>query len=216
MVALSSDATIEETKQMFLNNHFSRFPVYEKDMDNIIGMITNKDFFRLLCGEFQTLAEITQNVIYVPDTKRISDILRDMQHAKTHLAIVVDQYGGTKGMVTLEDIIEQLVGEIYDESDEVVHEFQKTAPHTYTVVGSFSVSDLCSALDKKDAPAKVPETECTTIGGWVMELLGHIPAAGETVSDGTFHFTVLEVDNQTICSIRLEVTPPETEHPEEK
>ena len=125
MVALSSDATIEETKQMFLNNHFSRFPVYEKDMDNIIGMITNKDFFRLLCGEFQTLAEITQNVIYVPDTKRISDILRDMQHAKTHLAIVVDQYGGTKGMVTLEDIIEQLVGEIYDESDEVVHELDR-------------------------------------------------------------------------------------------
>mgnify|MGYP000281997946 CR=1 FL=1 len=96
MVALPSDATVEEAKQLFLNNHFSRFPVYEKDMDNIIGMITNKDFFRLMCGEFTELSEITQNVIYVPETKRISDILRDMQHAKTHLAIVVDQYGGTK------------------------------------------------------------------------------------------------------------------------
>ena len=95
MVALPSDATVEEAKQLFLNNHFSRFPVYEKDMDNIIGMITNKDFFRLMCGEFTELSEITQNVIYVPETKRISDILRDMQHAKTHLAIVVDQYGGT-------------------------------------------------------------------------------------------------------------------------
>lgn len=119
---------MEEAKRLFLSNHFSRFPVYEKDMDNIIGMITNKDFFRLMCGEFTELSEITQNVIYVPETKRISDILRDMQDAKTHLAIVVDQYGGTKGMVTLEDIIEQLVGEIYDESDEVIHEFQKTAP----------------------------------------------------------------------------------------
>ena len=134
-----------------------------------------------------------------------------MQHAKTHLAIVVDQYGGTKGMVTLEDIIEQLVGEIYDESDEVIHEFQKTAPHTYTILGSFSISDVCSALDEEDAPAKVPETDCTTIGGWVMELLGHIPDAGETVEDDNFHFTVLEVENQTIQSIRLEVTPPPLE-----
>ena len=216
MVALPSDATVEEAKQLFLNNHFSRFPVYEKDMDNIIGMITNKDFFRLMCGEFTELSEITQNVIYVPETKRISDILRDMQHAKTHLAIVVDQYGGTKGMVTLEDIIEQLVGEIYDESDEVIHEFQKTAPHTYTILGSFSISDVCSALDEEDAPAKVPETDCTTIGGWVMELLGHIPDAGETVEHDHFHFTVLEVENQTIQSIRLEVTPPPAENGESK
>ena len=207
---------MEEAKQLFLNNHFSRFPVYEKDMDNIIGMITNKDFFRLTCGEFTELSEITQNVIYVPETKRISDILRDMQHAKTHLAIVVDQYGGTKGMVTLEDIIEQLVGEIYDESDEVIHEFQKTAPHTYTILGSFSISDVCSALDEEDAPAKVPETDCTTIGGWVMELLGHIPDAGETVEHDNFHFTVLEVENQTIQSIRLEVTPPPAENGESK
>ena len=206
MVALPSDATVEEAKQLFLNNHFSRFPVYEKDMDNI----------RLMCGEFTELSEITQNVIYVPETKRISDILRDMQHAKTHLAIVVDQYGGTKGMVTLEDIIEQLVGEIYDESDEVIHEFQKTAPHTYTILGSFSISDVCSALDEEDAPAKVPETDCTTIGGWVMELLGHIPDAGETVEHDNFHFTVLEVENQTIQSIRLEVTPPPAENGESK
>ena len=216
MVALPSDATVEEAKQLFLNNHFSRFPVYEKDMDNIIGMITNKDFFRLMCGEFTELSEITQNVIYVPETKRISDILRDMQHAKTHLAIVVDQYGGTKGMVTLEDIIEQLVGEIYDESDEVIHEFQKTAPHTYTILGSFSISDVCSALDEEDAPAKVPETDCTTIGGWVMELLGHSPGAGETVEHDNFHFTVLEVENQTIQSIRLEITPPPAENGESK
>ena len=212
MVALPSDATVEEAKQLFLNNHFSRFPVYEKDMDNIIGMITNKDFFRLMCGEFTELSEITQNVIYVPETKRISDILRDMQHAKTHLAIVVDQYGGTKGMVTLEDIIEQLVGEIYDESDEVIHEFQ----NTYTILGSFSISDVCSALDEEDAPAKVPETDCTTIGGWVMELLGHIPDAGETVEHDNFHFTVLEVENQTIQSIRLEITPPPAENGESK
>ena len=160
-----------------------------------------------MCGQYRTLHEILQDVIYVPETKRISDILREMQHAKTHLAIVVDQYGGTKGMVTLEDILEQLVGDIYDESDEVIHEFMKTAPHTYTVVGSFSISDVCSAVDEEDAPAQIPETDSTTIGGWVMELLGHIPEKGETAVCGTFHFKVLEADNQTVKLIRLEIVP---------
>ena len=186
IVGISSEATVEEAKELFLNSHFSRFPMYEKSLDNIIGMITNRSFFQLMCGQYRTLHEILQDVIYVPETKRISDILREMQHAKTHLAIVVDQYGGTKGMVTLEDILEQLVGDIYDESDEVIHEFMKTAPHTYTVVGSFSISDVCSAVDEEDAPAQIPETDSTTIGGWVMELLGkgrncrlrHIPLQG--------------------------------------
>lgn len=208
IVALSADATVAEAQNLFLNSHFSRFPVYEKNLDNVIGMITNKDFFRLMCGQYQYLSEITQDVIYIPDTKRISDILRDMQRAKTHLAIVVDQYGGTKGMVTLEDILEQLVGEIYDESDEIVHEFQKVSPHVYHVVGSFSVNDVCAGLEEEDAPAQIPETDSTTIGGWVMELLGHIPTVGETAICGAFHFTVLDVDNQTIHSIRLEVIPP--------
>ncbi len=206
IVALSSGATIDEARNLFLNSHFSRFPVYEKNLDNIVGMITNKDFFRLMCGQYRTLSEITQDVIFVPENQRISAVLREMQHTKTHLAIVVDQYGGTEGMVTLEDILEQLVGDIYDESDEIIHEFQKTAPHTYTVIGSFGVNDICAALDEVDTPAKMPETDSTTIGGWVMELLGHIPIVGETASCQAFHFTVLEVDGQTIKSIQLKVT----------
>ena len=207
IVALSSDATVDEAKELFLNNHFSRFPVYEKSLDNIVGMMTNKDFFRLLCGQYQTLAEITQDVIFVPENQRISVILREMQRSKTHLAIVVDQYGGTEGMVTLEDILEELVGDIYDESDEVIYELQKTAPHTYTIVGSFSISDVFERLEEEeeDVSAQMPETDSATIGGWVMELLGHIPAVGETVSYQLFHLTVLEVDNQTVRSVQLQV-----------
>lgn len=212
ITALSSDATVEEAKNLFLNSHFSRFPVYEISLDNIIGMITNKDFFRLMCGQYHSLADITQDVIYVPEAKRISDILREMQRAKTHLAVVIDQYGGTKGMVTLEDILEELVGDIYDESDEIIHEFQKIAPHTYTILGTFSVSDICDGLDEEDTPAQPPETDSTTVGGWVMELLGHIPAIGETSVCQTFHFTVLDVDNQAIKSIQLKVSP---QHPDE-
>ena len=214
IAALSSDATIDEARDLFLNSQFSRFPVYEKNLDNIIGMITNKDFFRLICGQFQTLQEITHDVIYVPETKCISEVLKEMQRAKTHLAIVVDQYGGTRGMVTLEDIIEELVGDIYDESDEVLHELQKIESHVYTVTGSVSISDVCGRLDEEDKPEKIPETDSTTIGGWVMELLGHIPKPGETASSGLFHFTVLESDNQTVKLVQLNMTP-ETK-PEEK
>jgi CBS domain containing-hemolysin-like protein len=214
MVALPSDATVEEAKELFLQNHFSRFPVYEKNLDSVVGMITNKDFFRLLCGQYQSLEEITQNVIYIPETKRISDVLRQMQRSKTHLAIVVDQYGGTKGMVTLEDILEQLVGEIYDESDEVINECQRIEPHVYSVLGTLSILDLCDFLEEDEIPPKMPETDSTTVGGWVMELLGHIPTVGEVATVDAFRFLVQDVENQTVKRIRLEITvtpPSETE-----
>ena len=139
IVGVSSEATTDEICEMFLHSHFSRFPVYEKSMDNIIGMITSRDFFRLEHGMFHSVSEILQDVIYIPATKAISDSLKEMQRSKTHMAVVVDQYGGTKGIVTLEDIIEELVGDIYDESDEIVHEFVRTAPHCYTIVGTFSI-----------------------------------------------------------------------------
>ena len=210
MVALSSDATIEETKQMFLNNHFSRFPVYEKDMDNIIGMITNKDFFRLLCGEFQTLAEITQNVIYVPDTKRISDILRDMQHAKTHLAIVVDQYGGTKGMVTLEDIIEQLVGEIQQEGEP--EDIQPLEPNTWRIQGAAPLDDVALALG-----VSLPLEEYDTFGGYVFGLYGSIPPDGRILSLDTdqLHIQAILIRQHRLVEALVSRQPENTDTPAE-
>lgn len=157
IVGVSSEATMDEICNMFLHSHFSRFPVYEKSMDNIIGMITSRDFFRLEHGMFHSVSEILQDVIYIPATKPISDSLKEMQRSKTHMAVIVDQYGGTKGIVTLEDIIEELVGDIYDESDEIVHEFVRTEPHCYTIVGTFSISDMRDALDEADIPAQMPE-----------------------------------------------------------
>lgn len=213
IVGVSSEATIEEICGMFLHSHFSRFPVYEKSMDNIIGMITSRDFFRLEHGMFHSISEILQDVIYIPAAKPISDSLKEMQRSKTHMAVIVDQYGGTKGIVTLEDIIEELVGDIYDESDEIVHEFVRTAPHCYTIVGTFSISDMRDALDETDIPVQMPEAASTSVGGWVTELLGHIPEVGETVQIETFLFKVLETDNQSVTKISLQVLPAdEPEH----
>lgn len=148
-----------------------------------------------------------QDVIYVPATKRISEILQDMKKAKTHMAVVVDQYGGTKGIVTLEDILEELVGDIYDESDEILNEFVKTAPHTYEIEGSFSISDMQSGLDDEDIPPERPEAASTSVGGWITELLGCIPDKGATAKWGRFNFTVLKADNLTVNKVKLIVEP---------
>lgn len=214
VVGVSSEATMDEICEMFLHSHFSRFPVYEKSMDNIIGMITSRDFFRLEHGMYGSISDILQDVIYIPATKPISDSLKEMQRSKTHMAVIVDQYGGTKGIVTLEDIIEELVGDIYDESDEIVHEFVRTAPHTYTVIGTFSISDMRQALEEDDIPSQIPEAASTSVGGWVTELLGHIPHVGETVQVGAFQFKVLETDNQSVTKIQLNVIPNEKESKE--
>lgn len=216
IVGIPCDASLDKIRDLFLSSHFSRFPVYDKTLDNIVGIITNKEFFRLIHGKYQSLDDILQDVIYIPSTKRISEVLHEMQLAKTHMAIVVDQYGGTKGIVTLEDILEELVGDIYDESDEIVNEFVKTAPHTYTVEGAFSVSDMRDGLDEEDIPTELPVMASTTVGGWITELLGCIPSRGETAQWERFHFTVLETDNLTVRKVQLVVEPlPDKEDEEE-
>ncbi|MGN0631372.1 MAG: hemolysin family protein, partial [Ruminococcus sp.] len=214
-VGIPLGTDVEKIKEMFLTSHFSRFPVYDKTLDNIVGIITNKEFFRLIHGVYKSIDEIMQDVIYVPATKRISEILQEMKTAKTHMAVVVDQYGGTKGIVTLEDILEELVGDIYDESDEILNEFVKTAPHTYEIDGSFSISDMHSGLDDEDIPTERPDAASTSVGGWITELLGCIPDRGAKANWNRFHFTVLEADNLTVNKVRLEVEPlPENDEDE--
>ncbi len=213
VVGIPCDASLDQIRDLFLSSHYSRFPVYDKTLDNIIGIITNKEFFRLIHGSYKSLDDIIQDAIYIPSTKRISEILHDMQTSKSHMAVVVDQYGGTKGIVTLEDVLEELVGDIYDESDEIPTEFVKTAPHTYTVEGAFSISDMRDGLDEEDIPNELPETFSTSVGGWVTELLGCIPSEGETAEWERFHFTVLEADNLAVSKVQLIVDP--LPHPDE-
>ena len=206
VTAIAKDTPIAEIKQIFLAERYSRLPVYADSIDDIIGFITEKDFFGLLESGGTTIEPIIKNVLRLPEFARISEAMKQMQRAKSHIAIVVDQYGGTKGIVTLEDIIEELVGEIYDEADEVVPMLTKCGENRYEVSGELSIADLCDALE---LPESRIVTECTSVGGWLTELAGHIAEDGETVSGEWFRMTVLQMQEQRVQRILLELIEPQ-------
>lgn len=203
VTAIPKDMPLAEIKQTFLSERYSRLPVYDGTIDDIIGFITEKDFFGLIENGGTSLTPIVKNVLRLPEFARISEAMKQMQRVKSHLAIVVDQYGGTKGIVTLEDIIEELVGEIYDEADEIIPMLTKCGENRYEVSGELSIADLCDSLELSES---LIVTECTSVGGWLTELTGHIAEEGETVSGDWFRMTVLQMQEQRVQRILLELT----------
>ncbi len=208
VVGVEKNASIEEIKNLFIEEMYSRIPVYEKSLDNIIGMITNKRFFKMLSQGGDDISEIIQDVAHFSDLKLISEALRDMQRLKTHLAVVLDQYGGTKGIITLEDIIEELVGEIYDENDEIVPHLIKISDNEFEVTGDLSISDM---LEEIGLDENLIESTYTSVGGWVTELLEHIPENNETAQYGNFFITVLKVKEQSVEKLNIRISSSEAE-----
>lgn len=203
VVAVERNEDFDKIKEIFLTEMYSRIPVYDKSIDNIIGIITNKDFFRLVTENKHDISEIIQDVIHLSDLKLISEALKEMQKNKMHMAVILDQYGGTKGIITLEDIIEELVGEIYDENDEVVNHFTKISDNEFEVSGELNIDDM---LEHLGLPENEIECSANTVSGWVMELLGHIASEGETIESGAFKITVLSVGKKKIHKIKLSIS----------
>ena len=212
MIGVDVTDTIDEIKETFTREMYSRLPVYEKSLDNIIGIITNKAFFKMLIEGKDDIRGIIQEVPHIADTKLISEAMRSMQRSKVHLAIVTDQYGGTKGMITLEDIIEELVGEIYDEDDEIITNIVRLADNKYECTGDLNISDLLETLGLDE---DMIVTEYSTVGGWITEILEHIPEAGESADSGVFRLTAAEVSEQNVEKVVIEVLPTETPDGEE-
>ena len=204
VVAVERWEDVTRIKELFFTEMYSRLPVYDKSIDNIVGVITSKDFFRMLDQGGQDIGTIMQDVLRISEFKRISEVLRSMQRTKLHLAVVLDQYGGTAGIVTMEDIIEELVGEIYDENDEVESPVTQIGENTYEVSGELSTSDLC---EKLSLPENAIESASVSVGGWAMELFGHMPQPGEQITSGRFELTVLKMTDQKIQSVRLRIAP---------
>ncbi len=213
VVGVELGSTIDEIKELFSTEMYSRLPVYEKSLDNILGIITNKAFFKMLVEGGSDITSIIQEVPHIADTKLISEAMRDMQRSKVHLAVVIDQYGGTKGIVTLEDIIEELVGEIYDEDDEIETNIMMLAPDKYEVAGDMSISDMLEMLDLDE---NMITTDYTSVGGWVTDVMEHIPEAGETAESGIFRITAAEVNEQNVEKVIIEVLPTDDDDEEDE
>lgn len=212
VVGIDISATLDDIKEIFSSEMYSRLPVYEKSMDDIIGIITNKAFFKMLTDGGTDIRSIIQEVPHIADSKLISQAMQDMQRSKVHLAVVTDQYGGTKGIITLEDIIEELVGEIYDEDDEIVTSVVCVDENKYEVAADMNISDLLELLE---LDGDMIQTTCTSVGGWVTDVIEHIPEAGETAETGIFKIKVISVNEQTVEKILLEIDKTDAEAPNE-
>ncbi len=205
--------SIDEIKKTFGNEMYSRMPVYEKSLDNIIGIITNKAFFKMLVEGKTDIREIVQEVPHIADTNLISEAMKLMQRAKIHLAVVTDQYGGTRGIITLEDIIEELVGEIYDEDDEIINKIIKIDDNKYESDGDAEIDDLLEVLELDEESVA---TDYSTVGGWISDAAEHIPDAGETVESGIFRLTAIQVNENKVEKVLIEIlSVPDEESAEE-
>ena len=205
VVAVEINSDIEKLKELFLTEEYSRIPVYEKTIDHIIGVITQKDFFeKLVRGESFYLRDILQDTLHIPSLLKISDVLKQMQRCKIHLAVVVDQYGGTEGIVTLEDILEELVGEIWDESDEVRAPVVFRSENVFETRGDVSKNDFNRYFESRDKNFRI-ESDCNTVGGWIFELFGRIPEENESVTTEDFRITVISLEELRIGKLRFEI-----------
>ena len=201
--AVGIDDSLEDIKELFISTKYSRLPVYEKDIDHIVGVIHQSDFFELYLGKKKKdISEIMKKPVYISETIRISDALKRMQKAKVHMAVVVDQYGGTEGICTLEDIIEELVGEIYDESDGDDTSFVRLSDTTVDISPDLSVTDF---LERMELDEDTIQTDMNSMGGWIMDMLDRIPENDECILCPPFEMTVKMEDEQKIDRILIKL-----------
>ena len=210
IVAVEDTDSMEEIAKIFAENGYSRLPVYHEDIDNIIGVIHEKDFHAARYRGLTSVKEMLGPMLYTTGNTKISELLRILQREKAHMVIVVDEYGGTEGLVTLEDIVEELVGEIWDEHDEVIEEFKKEPDGSYLISCSADLTDLFDLFSISD------ECDANTVSGWVMEQVGRVPEAGDHfVADG-LDVTVTKVDHRRVLEIKVVVLPGEGAFEQEK
>lgn len=202
IVAIPSDAAKQEIADLFLETGYSRLPVYDEDIDHIIGVVNQKDFHNYIFNTKQALNSIIRPVLFITPNMKIGTLLKNLQAGKSHIAIILDEFGGTEGLVTMEDIVEELVGEIWDEHDEVIQEIQPVSQDEYLVMGSTNVDKLFEKLGIEK------EFEVITVSGWVMEYMECLPKENDSfISDG-LEVTVLKMNDRRIEQVRVRKISP--------
>jgi putative hemolysin len=204
MVAAPVASGVQQVLDLMLKHGYSRIPVFGETIDQIEGVVYAKDLLRHLHAGKDTVPidKIMREPYFVPDSKKVSDLLREMQQRRVHIAIVLDEYGSTAGLVTIEDLLEEIVGEIADEYDREEPEIETVDPDTFRVAGRMSIDDLNDLLE-----ADLPHDEWDTVGGLMYGLLGAVPTQGETVSYENLTFTAEKVQGRRIAKVLIVRTP---------
>ena len=212
ITALSINADKTEIAKTFAESGYSRIPVYEDDLDNVIGILYYKDFYTKAYNKPLPITAITKPVIYVAKTQPVNELMKELQEKQLHMAVVTDEFGSTAGIVTLEDILEEIVGEIWDEHDEIIEEIKEISEKEYIVSGKANTDKLLSTLDIYVEE----ETESVTVSGWAMEALGRIPEVGDVFEDRGLRVEVLEMDGRRIENVRItDIRPSDDDEDEE-
>lgn len=204
IVAAPDTVTMEELAVLFAESSYSRIPIYHTSIDNIVGLVHEKDFFSARYHNHTDVASLISKVFYTTGSAKISDLLRLLQIRKSHMAVVVDDYGGTMGIVTLEDILEELVGEIWDEHDEVIEEFKPQEDGSYLISCTANLDDLFDRFS-----IRATDIDSASISGWVMDQLGRLPVEGDRFIYENLDVTVTRLDHRRILEIRVAEIPEE-------
>lgn len=202
ITAVSTQSTKEEIAKIFAETAYSRLPLYEDTIDHIIGIVYQKDFHNYVyhVENGKEISEIMRPVIYVHKNKKIGILLKELQQQKLHIAVVLDEFGGTVGIITLEDILEELVGEIWDEHDEVSKDIDKKSDTEYIVLGNANAEKLFEELDVKASDADI---RSVIVNGWVMLRLGGVPQKGDTFEYQGYTVTVMEVTENRVEKVHI-------------
>ncbi len=202
IVAAPDTATMEDLAVLFAESGYSRIPIYHSSIDNIIGLVHEKDFFSARYHNHTDITSLISKVFYTTGSAQISDLLRLLQRRKSHMAVVVDDYGGTMGIVTMEDILEELVGEIWDEHDEIIEEFKPQEDGSYLISCSANLDDLFDRFS-----IRATDIDSASISGWVLDQLGRLPVEGDHFVYENLDVTVTQLDHRRILEIRVAVIP---------
>lgn len=202
VVSIPLDATKQEIKKIFDSERYSRIPVYKDTIDQIVGFIHEKDFYRNYFKQEFSLKDLMQKVVFVVEHTKISALLKKLQARKVHMAVVLDEYGGTSGIVTVEDIIEELVGEIYDEYDEEFEPIKQESENVYIVNGSLEIDKFFEKFELSEDE----EYDANTVSGFITEILGELPLTGRKFTYKNLNFQVTRTTMKKVVEVKVTVT----------
>ncbi|MBN2208360.1 MAG: HlyC/CorC family transporter [Candidatus Coatesbacteria bacterium] len=204
VVAMSEDTTVAEAAAVLRDSYFSRIPVYSETIDNIQGIVLAKDLLKALKSKMRQfkIKKFLREVPLVPETKKANRLIALLVAERTHLAVVIDEYGGTEGIVTLEDVLEEIVGEIVDEKDESLPDISSIGPNSYRVSASVRLDQFAAEIG-----ISLPEGDYDTVAGFIVTKLGRIPEQGEVVTEGDLVLEVLKTEEARIVALMVRVHP---------